>query len=127
MVAWRWTAWTDGNPGRRFYGCPLYNQDEACGFFAWHDNELGERANTVIKELLDDIDKLYDENCNLRRAKHGQRLGEEIDAIYSELRKLKRKNELYDRELRKGKNKFKVAMTLLYFTCVWLCVLYLKM
>ncbi|KAK4258018.1 hypothetical protein QN277_007531 [Acacia crassicarpa] len=127
MVASRWTAWTDGNPGRRFYGCPLYNQDGACGFFAWHDDEFGERANTVIKELLDDIDKLYDENCNLRRAKYGQRLGEEIDTIYGELRKLKRRNELYDGELKKGENKFKVAMALLFLACLWLSVLYLKM
>ncbi|KAK4275694.1 hypothetical protein QN277_018733 [Acacia crassicarpa] len=66
----RWTAWTDGNPGRRFYGCPFYYQDGGCGYFAWHDNEFGERANTVIKELLDDIDKLYVENCSLRRAEH---------------------------------------------------------
>ena len=81
----------------------------------------------MIRELLDDIDKLYDENCRLRRAEHGQRLGEEIDAIHGELRKLKRRNDLYDVELRKGKNKFKVAMTLLLFTCVWLCLLYVKM
>ncbi|KAK4270932.1 hypothetical protein QN277_019696 [Acacia crassicarpa] len=65
MVASRWTAWIDDNPGWRFYGCLLYNQDGACGFFAWHDNKFRKRANTVIKKLLDDIDKLYDENCNL--------------------------------------------------------------
>ncbi|KAK4277114.1 hypothetical protein QN277_015163 [Acacia crassicarpa] len=127
MVASRWTAWTDGNPGRRFYGCPYYYQDEGCGFFAWHDNEFGERANTVIKELLDDIDKLYDENSFLRRAEHGQRMSEELDVIHSDLRKLKRRHELYDRELRKGEKKFKVAMSLLFVTCVWLYVLYLKM
>ncbi|KAK4254790.1 hypothetical protein QN277_007886 [Acacia crassicarpa] len=26
VVASRWTAWTDGNPGRRFYGYPYYYQ-----------------------------------------------------------------------------------------------------
>ncbi|KAK4263860.1 hypothetical protein QN277_029220 [Acacia crassicarpa] len=127
MVASRWMAWTDGNPGQRFYGCPLYNQDGTCGFFAWHDNEFGKRAKTMIKELLDDIDKLYDENCSLRIASHGHRVGEELDSIHGELRELKRRNELYDREVRKGKNKFKLAMTLLLFTFVWLCVLYVKM
>ncbi|KAK4261766.1 hypothetical protein QN277_004721 [Acacia crassicarpa] len=127
MVASRWTAWTDGNPGWRFYGCPYYYQDGGCGFFAWHDDEFDERANTVIKELLDDIDKLYDENCLLRRVEHGHRLSEEVDSIQSDLRKLRRKHELYDMELRKAEKKFKVAISLLFVTWVWLCVVYLKM
>ncbi|KAK4273661.1 hypothetical protein QN277_017007 [Acacia crassicarpa] len=118
MVASRWTSWTDGNPGRRFYGCPYYYQDGGCGFFAWHDNEFGERANTVIKELLDNIDKLYDENFILRRAEHGQIVSEELDAIQRDLRKLKRTHELYDVELRKCEKKFKVAICLLFVTCV---------
>ncbi|KAK4273848.1 hypothetical protein QN277_017163 [Acacia crassicarpa] len=126
MVASRWTSWTEGNPGRRFYECPYYYQDGGCGFFAWHDEEFGERANTVIKELLDDIDKLYDENSVLRRADHGQRVSDELDAIHNELRRLKRTHELYDGELRKGEKKFKVAMSLLFVTCVWLYVLYTK-
>ncbi|KAK4256495.1 hypothetical protein QN277_009347 [Acacia crassicarpa] len=35
MMASRWTAWTDGNPGRRFYGCPLYNQVRNPGWGVW--------------------------------------------------------------------------------------------
>ncbi|KAK4270794.1 hypothetical protein QN277_019564 [Acacia crassicarpa] len=127
MVASRWTAWTDGNLGQRFYGCPYYYQDGGCGFFAWHDDEFGERANSVIKELLDDIDKLYDENCRLRRLEHWHRFSGELDSIQSDLRKLRRKHELYDAELRKAEKKFKVSMLLLFVSCVWLCVVYLKM
>ncbi|KAK4253503.1 hypothetical protein QN277_010167 [Acacia crassicarpa] len=127
MVASRWTVWANGNPGRRFYGCPYYYQDGGCRFFAWHDNEFGERANSVIKELLDDIDKLYDENCFLRRLEHGHSFDGELDSIQSDLRKLRRRHELYDAELRKAEKKFKVTMLLLFITCVWLCVGYLKM
>ncbi|XP_028788911.1 uncharacterized protein LOC114744929 [Neltuma alba] len=72
MVAPKWTAWTKANPGRRFYGCHYYDQDGGCGYFAWHDAKFGERVNTVIKELLDNIDKLYDENSELQRGNDGQ-------------------------------------------------------
>ncbi|XP_056858437.1 uncharacterized protein LOC130511391 [Raphanus sativus] len=35
------TAWTDKNPGRRFYGCELYKEGENnhCSYFAWLDEE----------------------------------------------------------------------------------------
>ncbi|CAH9099878.1 unnamed protein product [Cuscuta europaea] len=45
-----WTSWTDKNPGRRFYGCPHYEND-GCGFFEWHDEPLTNRAKHVINDL----------------------------------------------------------------------------
>ncbi|KAL4591477.1 hypothetical protein LXL04_004445 [Taraxacum kok-saghyz] len=37
----KWTAWTLGNPGRRFVGCPSF-QDERrdCRYFHWVDSPL---------------------------------------------------------------------------------------
>ncbi|KAG2307757.1 hypothetical protein Bca52824_027505 [Brassica carinata] len=34
-------AWTDKNPGRRFYGCPRYKEPNGCNFFSWFDKEDG--------------------------------------------------------------------------------------
>ncbi|KAF8117959.1 hypothetical protein N665_0007s0008 [Sinapis alba] len=34
-------AWTDKNPGRRFYGCPRYKLGDECKYFAWFDEEEG--------------------------------------------------------------------------------------
>ncbi|KAG5378312.1 hypothetical protein IGI04_026154 [Brassica rapa subsp. trilocularis] len=30
-------AWTDKNPGRRFYGCPCYKEKNGCNYFKWFD------------------------------------------------------------------------------------------
>ncbi|KAK4278611.1 hypothetical protein QN277_016437 [Acacia crassicarpa] len=49
----------------------------------------------------------YDANASWLKV-----VSEELDAIHSDLKKLKRRHELYNRELRKGENKFKVAMSL---------------
>ena len=48
----------------------------------------------MIKELLDDIDKLYDENCMLQIGNNGQKFFKEFDAIRVEVRKLKHGNEM---------------------------------
>nr|VDD60647.1 unnamed protein product [Brassica oleracea] len=32
-------AWTDKNPGRRFYGCQRFKEKNGCKFFAWFDEE----------------------------------------------------------------------------------------
>ncbi|KAK4270797.1 hypothetical protein QN277_019567 [Acacia crassicarpa] len=64
LAPW-WTSWSEGNPGRRFYGCQNYYQDGGCGLFEWHDGVFRDRENAVIKDLLTDIDKLYDENNQL--------------------------------------------------------------
>ncbi|KAH0858485.1 hypothetical protein HID58_086746 [Brassica napus] len=34
-------AWTDKNPGRRFYGCQRFKEKNGCKFFAWFDEEGG--------------------------------------------------------------------------------------
>ncbi|XP_028802414.1 uncharacterized protein LOC114757506 [Neltuma alba] len=125
LVAPRWTAWTDNNPGRRFYGCPNYDQDGGCGYFSWHDGDFGERANIVIKELLDDIDRLYDESSKNQRGEHGRRLSEELNVIHSELKKLKHRHELNDVEVRKRENKFRRAMLVSVMISVAVVVLYL--
>ncbi|XP_057440257.1 uncharacterized protein LOC130732164 [Lotus japonicus] len=47
------TSWTDENPGRRFYGCGLYQgRNRRCGFFQWHDREFNQREKKVIAWLL---------------------------------------------------------------------------
>ncbi|XP_028752016.1 uncharacterized protein LOC114711753 [Neltuma alba] len=85
LVAPRWMAWTESNPGQRFYGCRHYYQDRGCGYFAWHD---------------------------------GRRLCNEVDAIHRELRKLKCRTHTRESEVRKAKNKLKIAVVALMMTWV---------
>ncbi|KAL4573169.1 hypothetical protein LXL04_019966 [Taraxacum kok-saghyz] len=37
----KWTAWTPGNPGRRFVGCPNFRYEQRdCKYFHWVDLPL---------------------------------------------------------------------------------------
>ncbi|KAL4558155.1 hypothetical protein LXL04_036352 [Taraxacum kok-saghyz] len=37
----KWTAWTPGNPGRRFVGCPnVRDESKDCKYFHWVDPPL---------------------------------------------------------------------------------------
>ncbi|KAK4260787.1 hypothetical protein QN277_003858 [Acacia crassicarpa] len=56
LFARLYTSWTEQNPGRRFFGCRNYRHGRGCGFFKWHDNEMGERAKDVINELLGHVE-----------------------------------------------------------------------
>ncbi|XP_024015842.1 uncharacterized protein LOC112089100 [Eutrema salsugineum] len=61
-------AWTNDNPGRRFYACPgrkVGNGYESCNFFRWYDVEKPQgwqhlallEARDVIRDLKDEIMK----------------------------------------------------------------------
>lgn len=99
-------------------------QDGGCGFFAWHDGELGQRANTVINELLNDVDKLYEENKKLRRGNDHSSIYEELVAIHGEVRKLKGRHEVREREIIRGEMKLRLAIGTLIISWVLLVVLY---
>ncbi|KAL4589395.1 hypothetical protein LXL04_002302 [Taraxacum kok-saghyz] len=47
-LAVRRTAWSERNPGRRFYSCPMSLTAADCTFFDWCDPPL----NTHYKELI---------------------------------------------------------------------------
>lgn len=48
------TSWTNENPGRRFFGCALWDNesDLSCKFFRWKDPEVSQRTKEVILGLL---------------------------------------------------------------------------
>ncbi|XP_024004523.1 uncharacterized protein LOC112081895 [Eutrema salsugineum] len=58
-------AWTDDNPGRRFYGCGAANW-KSCNFFRWFDAEKPQgwqknallEARDLIREQGDELKKL---------------------------------------------------------------------
>ncbi|KAK4286058.1 hypothetical protein QN277_002669 [Acacia crassicarpa] len=66
------TSWTEQNQGRRFFGCRNYQQGNGCGFFQWHDGQMGERSTEVINELLGHVDRLYDNNVMQGRGDDNQ-------------------------------------------------------
>ncbi|GLU17392.1 hypothetical protein SLE2022_337590 [Rubroshorea leprosula] len=66
----RWTAWRDSNPGRRFYGCPDFREEDVskkCDYFVWHDTDFTERTKDVIWYLYNERKKLLKENSELRK------------------------------------------------------------
>ncbi|KAJ4905301.1 hypothetical protein Rs2_19252 [Raphanus sativus] len=51
-------AWTDKNPGRRFYGCPRYKEKNGCQYFKWVDVEDGsEWQRLALIEAHDQIEE----------------------------------------------------------------------
>ncbi|KAL2461254.1 GRF-type domain-containing protein [Abeliophyllum distichum] len=46
------TSWTEGNPGRRFWGCRFYGKAQACNYFDWADPAPHDRYKCVINGLL---------------------------------------------------------------------------
>ncbi|CAI8595996.1 unnamed protein product [Vicia faba] len=53
------TAWTDSNPGRRFFGCGMYKVQgfKKCSNFVWLDEEMNPRAKEVIGNLLHNLNE----------------------------------------------------------------------
>ncbi|PWA43607.1 zinc finger, GRF-type [Artemisia annua] len=44
------TSWSNYNPGRRFYSCPITGSD--CPFIDWFDPPMCQRAVAIIPGLL---------------------------------------------------------------------------
>ena len=49
-IAVKVTAWTNNNPGRRFWSCARNGSN--CGFIGWADNPMCPRAVQIIPGLL---------------------------------------------------------------------------
>ena len=101
-------------------------QHKKCGFFTWHDGKFHSRPNSVILELLDGIDHLYDENNILKKVgDQGQRFLDELEAIHVEVKKMKRIQRGNDAECGKDaecvawkKENKKLRRVLV---CSWVC------
>ncbi|KAK4278225.1 hypothetical protein QN277_016099 [Acacia crassicarpa] len=125
LLAPRWISWSEGNPSRRFYGCRNYYQDGGCGYFEWHDGGFGARANEEIKELLNDIDNLYEENNHLRRGDACAKWYEDLVALEREVMKMKSEFLVKESEVKNVQCKFKLALATLLLTWVLLLLMYL--
>ncbi|GMI67650.1 hypothetical protein HRI_000434300 [Hibiscus trionum] len=64
-LASRKTAWSDSNPGRRYYGCPDFPR--GCKYFEWYDARIPDRAIDLLRKLRDNERILAKENKSLRR------------------------------------------------------------
>ncbi|XP_050232993.1 uncharacterized protein LOC126681496 [Mercurialis annua] len=64
------TAWTQANPGRRFFGCQHWHQSGGggCDYFDWFDKAMPNRTKSILLELLEKVDKNEMEN-NRKTAK----------------------------------------------------------
>nr|POE81208.1 hypothetical protein CFP56_76746 [Quercus suber] len=62
-------AWTEDNPGRRFYGCPNYWVGRKCRFFQWHDDEICECGKVLIPQQRHRIIKLEAEHADYKKRK----------------------------------------------------------
>ncbi|KAI7729247.1 hypothetical protein M8C21_026460, partial [Ambrosia artemisiifolia] len=58
------TSWTNDNPGRRFYSCPLENN--ACRYFKWFDPPMCLRSTKIIPGLLRSKNNLEEQVTSLK-------------------------------------------------------------
>ncbi|XP_050229254.1 uncharacterized protein LOC126678400 [Mercurialis annua] len=56
------TAWTQANPGRRFFGCHGYQSGGGCDYFYWFDQALPSRTKSILAGLLEKVEKNETEN-----------------------------------------------------------------
>ncbi|CAL9224882.1 unnamed protein product [Arabidopsis halleri] len=54
------TSWTDNNPGRRFFGCPLFKKGRHCDYFDWFDE--GVVDGWPKEALIRDRDKIREKD-----------------------------------------------------------------
>ncbi|KAG5587379.1 hypothetical protein H5410_047813 [Solanum commersonii] len=55
------TSWSKSNPGRRFWSCPYYGENN-CHFFRWRDREeIDPRSQFILPKLVNKIKELEDE------------------------------------------------------------------
>ncbi|KAG5410841.1 hypothetical protein IGI04_007175 [Brassica rapa subsp. trilocularis] len=76
-------AWTDKNPGRRFYGCPRYKEKNGCSYFKWFDvedarDEIQEKSR-VIEQLNQTIAEL---TINLERIQQEEEIVRDFQNLY---------------------------------------------
>ncbi|KAM6563529.1 hypothetical protein CsatB_023527 [Cannabis sativa] len=62
-LAYVWTSSSRANPGRRFFGCPHYENDEsrACDYFCWIDKSHVKRSTDATPGLRNQI-KILEED-----------------------------------------------------------------
>ncbi|XP_062173577.1 uncharacterized protein LOC133879042 [Alnus glutinosa] len=66
------TSWTTVNPGRRFFGCSMYDAQKKvgqCRFSVWFDKETCPRGKEVLPQLRNELNCLKEEVIQLRAQK----------------------------------------------------------
>ncbi|KAL0889005.1 hypothetical protein Bca101_012988 [Brassica carinata] len=80
-------AWTEKNPGRRFYGCERYKRRGACDFFQWYDE--GEAFGWQKKALIEARNEIRKKDKTI----------EELKKTIAELRSELVKNEELEEDI----------------------------
>ncbi|KAI8568403.1 hypothetical protein RHMOL_Rhmol02G0196400 [Rhododendron molle] len=117
------TSRTDSNPGRRFFGCPKYQTDSACGFFNWYDPPTCKRGMKFGRMILK-------ENRELKRTLKEMQQQSSIkgnEEIQKKIDELERRNQDLERvihELLKAKSSGKNFWKILCFVlvCLWIVI-----
>ncbi|KAG2304598.1 hypothetical protein Bca52824_033249 [Brassica carinata] len=79
-------AWTEKNPGRRFYGCPRFKEPNGCNFFSWYDKEDGTLWQK--RALLEARDEIREQSLVIEQLK------ETIAELGSNLEKKENEDEI---------------------------------
>ncbi|KAI4369819.1 hypothetical protein MLD38_018222 [Melastoma candidum] len=67
MRAVLYISWSRSNPGRRFFRCPVWKDDD-CGFFSWYDDVIPPRQKEIISHLVE-TKKLLESKVELMQKK----------------------------------------------------------
>ncbi|KAG2642689.1 hypothetical protein PVAP13_2KG209000 [Panicum virgatum] len=58
-----WIAWSDENPGRRYYRCRYGLTPSDCGFFRWIDRQATPYERTLLCDMRDAIRQMKREKA----------------------------------------------------------------
>ncbi|KAJ4894573.1 hypothetical protein Rs2_21367 [Raphanus sativus] len=81
-------AWTDKNPGRRFYGCPCYKEKNGCKYFKWFDIEDGTEWQKMA--LIEARDEIREQSRVIKQ------LNETIAELAKNLERIQQEEEIDD-------------------------------
>ncbi|GLU08412.1 hypothetical protein SLE2022_253260 [Rubroshorea leprosula] len=110
LKAPRIMSWSEKNPGRRFFGCPIYdpmNKKQQCKYFVWYDQYFSFRAKEVISWLHNNKTELETDLDDAR---------ERIKALRNVLKRYEEKGEQQIEALEKKVNDLQMltTMTMVY-------------
>ncbi|GJR91508.1 hypothetical protein Tco_0215519 [Tanacetum coccineum] len=93
-------AWIITNPGRRFKGCPIFDEDAKCNFYGFFDDELPSDYHKQLFFQLHEENKMLKKNMGKNKKKFNSSHEGcilEMGELKEDLTLIKSKLHMYDK------------------------------